>query len=172
MRSMVAKNETAPLMFMLFYLLLAMVFGIVIAMFDGVLALLIFAPIVAILFIFREYRIGVVVLVIIIPFQHTPFLPSFTGFNIVNYLTTASLISMLIGKTKDFIYAPFPKVFWWAYLVPIGIAGLHGLLYLHEVPQTRLDLIGIVYTTPKTYLGGLVIKHASSATPRAQLPSG
>ena len=152
------KKRQGQLKYYLLYILLAIIFGIIIALFDGLFALILFAPIVAILFILRDYRIGVVILVIILPFQHTPFLPSFTGFNIVNYLTTASLISMLLSKTKEFNYAPFPRFFWWAYLMPIGFAAIHGLMYLHEVPQNRIDLIGTVYTSPKTYLGGLVIK--------------
>ena len=153
-----ANNKSGQLLYLLFFIFLAIVFGTIIALFDGMMALLLFSPIVAILFIIREYRIGVILLIVILPFQHTPFLPSFTGFNIVNYLTAASLISMLLGKSRDFSYAQFPNIFWWAYLIPIGIAGLHGLLYLNEVPQTRLELIGIIYTSPKTYLGGMVIK--------------
>ena len=158
METVAARNDKGQFLFLWFFVLLAVIFGIIIALFDGMLALLIFAPIVAIMFVVRDYRIGIVILVIILPFQHTPFLPSFTGFNIVNYLTAASLVSMLLGKTKEFSYANFPNIFYWAYIVPIVIAGLYGLLSIHEVPQTRLDLIGVIYTSPKTYLSGLVIK--------------
>lgn len=152
------SNGSQPALLVSF-VILSLVFGAIAALFGGALALLLFAPIFAAIFIFIDYRVGVVLLVVILPFQHTPFLPSFTGFNIVNYLTAASLLSLLMQRYFSHKpTAPIPRIFWWGYLLPIFAAGLHGLMRLNEVPQARLELIGVVYESPKNYLAGLVIK--------------
>lgn len=123
------------------------------------MALLLFAPLLPVLFVFRDFRIGVVLLVLLLPLQRTPMLPSFTGFNIVNYLAMATMLSLLARTWFQPIrLAPFPAIFWWAYLVPILLAGLHGVLRIDEVPAKSLLLIGTAYATPKAYLAGLVIK--------------
>ena len=140
-------------------ILVAAAYGTVSAVLGGSVALLLFAPLLPVLFVFRDFRIGVILLALLLPLQRTPMLPSFTGFNIVNYLTLATMAALIARVYFQPIrLAPFPHVFWWAYLLPIVLAGLLGVTRIDEVPARSLLLIGTAYATPKAYLAGLVIK--------------
>lgn len=140
-------------------ILVAAAYGATSALVGGGMALLLFAPLLPVLFVFRDFRIGVVLLALLLPLQRTPMLPSFTGFNIVNYLTLATMAALVASAYFQRIrLAPFPHVFWWAYLLPIVLAGLLGVTRIHEVPARSLLLIGSAYATPKAYLAALVIK--------------
>lgn len=143
----------------LLFLFLAFFYGAIAALYGGVAALILFAPVLPIIFTLMDFRVGLIALMLITPFQNTPFLPSFTGFNIVNYLTAATLGSLLLahmmGRVK---LAPFPRYVWWLYVIPVCLAGINGLSHLHEVAYSFDPITVAVYETPKKYLAELVIK--------------
>ncbi len=140
-------------------LLLAAALGSVSAFFGGELALILFLPVLPVMFVLRDMRVGALLLIFLLPFQHTPFLPQFTGFNLVNYLMLASLLSLLTGYYfRRLPLAPFPPIFLWAYFLPIGFATLNGLGHLHQVPRVLIELQSIYYSSPRYYLIGMVIK--------------
>jgi len=143
----------------LLFLFLAVFYGAIAALFGGVAALILFAPVLPVLFTLKDFRVGLIALMLITPFQNTPFLPSFTGFNIVNYLTAATLGSLLLahmmGRVK---LAPFPRYVWWLYAIPVFLAGINGLSHLKEVAFIFDPITVAVYATPKKYLAEMVIK--------------
>lgn len=141
------------------FVLLAILFGTIAAFFGGVLALIVFAPIIPIVFILSDYRVGVVSLMLIAPFQNTPFLPSFSGFNINNYLTAATLGSMILAvRFKRLQTAPFPRFILWSYLIPVTFAALHGVPNLSKMTPQLVRAMSTAYDGPKKYIADFLIK--------------
>lgn len=141
------------------FVLLAFIFGALSALFGGIPALLLFAPILPIFFILWDYRVGVVILMLITTFQNTPFLPSFTGFNITNYLTAMTLGSLILSvRFKRLPVAPFPRIIVWSYLLPVTLAALHGVPHLSELTPYMVHVMSSVYQSPKSYFSDLLIK--------------
>lgn len=154
------KTKAFQVVLIFGFLFLAFILGAIAALFGGIPALVLFAPILVLILLLLDYRVGVVFLMIIIAFQHTPFLPSFTGFNIVNYVITGTFFTFIIGKLQDrkIKLAPFPTYFWWAYILPILAAGLMGVRHIGEIPPDALLLLGDAYSDAKSYLSSIVIK--------------
>ena len=71
----------------------AVVVGLFAALFGGVLALLLLVPILVLLFVFKDYRIGVICLAFLLPWSASPLLPQAQGLNVINYLVASSLLS-------------------------------------------------------------------------------
>src|SRR5579872_6920522 len=93
----IAKKSNMNKGLMMYSAFLAVIFGAIIAIFGGPIAFLLFAPILPIIFLLRDFRIGVVLLIFLLPIQHTLLLPSFTGFNIVTYLAATTFLSMCVS---------------------------------------------------------------------------
>lgn len=141
------------------FLFLAFFYGAIAALFGGVAALILFFPVLPVIFTLKDFRIGLIALIFITPFQNTPFLPSFTGFNIVNYLTAATFGSMMLAYITGRIkLAPFPRYVWWLYILPVFLAGLYGLSHLNEVAFSYDSVTVAIYETPKKYLAEMIIK--------------
>lgn len=141
------------------FVLLAILFGTIAAFFGGVLALIVFAPIIPIAFIVSDYRVGVVLLMLIAPFQNTPFLPSFSGFNINNYLTAATLGSLILAvRFKRLQIAPFPRFILWSYMIPVTLAALHGVPNLQKMTPQLVQAMSTVYESPRKYIADLLVK--------------
>ncbi len=139
--------------------LLALIFGAIAAVFGGIWALLFFTPIFLVLFVVRDYRIGVVLLMILTAFQSTPFLPHFSGFNIVNYLTAGTLGSLLLAIGFQRIHvAPFPRFIVWSYLIPVTFAAIHGVPHLDEMTPYLVHMMSGGYKNAFKYIGNFLIK--------------
>ncbi|MHB1955897.1 MAG: O-antigen ligase family protein [Sulfobacillus sp.] len=137
-------------------LLLSMSFGALAAFFGGIPALILFAPILPIILVLKDYRVGIVMLMLLTAFQSTPFLPHFSGFNIVNYLTAATLGALVLtARFNRLPAAPFPRYIVWSYLVPVTLAAIHGIPYVRDLPSY---LAHEAYRGPVTYIDNLLIK--------------
>ncbi|MYN47378.1 hypothetical protein GTP23_20245 [Pseudoduganella sp. FT93W] len=152
----VKKAKSSHWVAMLIGLTLAVVFGLIGAVADGWLALLLFAPIIPVALVLADFRIGAVLLMVLLPLQNSPLLPNFTGFNIINFIVLGTMVSMYLsyfgGKVKFFRIS---KVYWWAYLLPIFVGAAIGVMHLGNVPNID-DFI--LYQTPFKYLIGMIIK--------------
>lgn len=138
---------------------LALVFGAIAAVFGGVWAVIFFAPIFPILFVVRDYRVGVVLLMFLTAFQSTPFLPHFSGFNIVNYLTAGTLGSLLLAIGFRRIHvAPFPRFILWTYLIPVTVAAIEGAPHLDEMTPYLVHVMSGGYKNTFEYFGNFLIK--------------
>jgi O-antigen ligase len=112
---------------------LGMMLGAVAAFSDGWIALILFAPVLPLLFVLRDYRVGVVCLTFVLPWSGSPLLPQARGFNVVTYLTILTLMVFLgramFRATKP---ASLPSVFVWCYLLPISVGAVLALPHLGE----------------------------------------
>jgi O-antigen ligase len=138
---------------------LSVVLGFLSAVVNGDLVALVsisFLPLIASLL---NFRIGLVVLVMILPFQHTPLLPQFAGFNLINYFSIATLVSVGIHSNDETAITPrIPSKFISAYLLPVTIGALIGCGSIHLVPQQIIMAGNIYYSSVSAYLIGFVVK--------------
>ena len=97
------------------------------------MALVLFAPILPLLFLVRDYRVGVVCLTFVLPWTGSPLLPQAQGFNVVTYLTVATLLvfvcKSMFGSGK---MVRLPRVFVWCYLLPISVGIVAAWPHLGE----------------------------------------
>lgn len=107
--------------------------GLFSALFGGVLALLLVVPILVLLFIFKDYRVGVISLLFLLPWAASPLLPQAQGLNIINYLVLASLLSFSVHAvfTRKVIVG-VPSQLVWFYLLPLSLGVLLAIPHLSE----------------------------------------
>lgn len=160
MESSIRRPETKHYGVVILFLLLSVFFGGVSAAFGGLAALLLFLPIAPVLLTLHDYRIGLVVLIVLAPFEHTKLLPSFPGFNIINYLTLFVMLSFFVQQAfKKEKITKIPGYVWLLYLLPILLAGAHGVLRLKEIPESFiLDINAVNYLEPRKYLQEVIVK--------------
>lgn len=140
------------------FLFLAFFYGAVAGLFGGIPAIILFFPLLPVIFTLIDFRIGVVMLILLTTFQHTIFLPSFTGFNVMNYLTVTTLVSLVFARVSGKItLVPFPRYVWFLYLIPIFIAAAYGYTQLDRVPYSFLQVVSS-YETNKKYIMDMTVR--------------
>jgi O-antigen ligase len=136
--------------------------GIAVAM-AGLAAVLICASLIACVFVLRDFRSGVVLLILIMPisasflFPHSMF--GIGGLNPLNLLLVATLLSYLLnfaGKGALKGLASRPLVF--LYVVPIVAGGIVGAPHVGQIPSIFHEMSWISYDGPGGYLRDLVLK--------------
>ena len=129
----------------------------------GVSAVLICASLIACVFVLRDFRSGVVLLILVMPisasflFPHSMF--GIGGLNPLNLLLAATLFSYLLnfaGKGALKGLANRPLVF--LYVLPIVAGGLLGMGHVGEIPSLFREMTWISYDGPGGYLRDLVLK--------------
>ena len=87
--------------------------------------------------IFIDFRVGVLALLFLMPWQSSSLLPSTTGLNIINYLLALTVVSLLVGTLfslkRKFVGLPKPLLLW--YLLPITIGALLAIPHLDEAAR-------------------------------------
>lgn len=152
----VKKNKGSQYLVILIGVFCAVAFGMVGAVANGWIALLLFAPVIPVVMVLRDFRAGAVLLMALLPLQNSPVLPSFTGFNIINFIVLGTFSSLYLSYFAHKVeFFRISKVFWWAYLVPILLAVAMGLTHLKKVPDVEAYTL---WLKPYTYVVGLVIK--------------
>jgi O-antigen ligase len=143
-------------------LALGMFWGVAVAM-AGLAAVLICASLIACVFVLRDFRSGVVLLILIMPisssfiFPHSMF--GIGGLNPLNLLLAATLASYLLnfaGKGALRGLASRPLLF--LYVVPIVAGGIMGAGHLGQIPAIFHDMEWIEYDGPGGYIRDLVMK--------------
>lgn len=116
------------------------------ALFFGLLSSIasIFAAVVVVSLVFSalalfNYRIGVVLLVLIMPIANTSLFPhalfGVTGLNPFNLLLLLTLMSYFLSRfMQRETYTLFPAYFYGLYLLPVAVAGLVGSTHVGEIP--------------------------------------
>lgn len=112
-------------------------------------------------FILVDFRVGVVLLIVLMPVSATSVLPhamlGITGLNPLNMLLLATLGSFLLRGLADRSVARFvPPPLLWLYVVPIVIAGALGSRHLGEIPFYMFDLVQ--YDSVGSYIRNIVVK--------------
>jgi len=126
-------------------------------------AVLLFTSLLASLFILLDFRVGVVTLIVLMPFSHSTLFPhqmaGVTGLNPLNVLLVATFGSYLFhtlasGGLRRFM----PPRLFWLYLVPFLIAGVLGSRHVGEIAPSVYFDEQIDFHDANGYLRDVVLK--------------
>ena len=114
---------------------------------------------IAILF---DYRIGAILLALLLPISSTAFFPhalmGMTGLNPMNVLLVGTLAAYVLHGRLEHPGPLMPRPVLWLYLVPIVLAGVLGLTHFDDILPAFFDLIIVPFTTPFGYFTVTVMK--------------
>jgi O-antigen ligase len=117
------------------------------------------ASLVAALAVVFDFRIGVVLLVLMLPLSATQLFPyslmGMPGLNPMNVLVMATLAAYLLHGGKLRQLAPAPVV--WLLVVPIVVAGLLGMQHIDEIAEVFFETESLL-VTPLGYLQQFVLR--------------
>jgi O-antigen ligase len=109
-----------------------------------------------------DYRIGAVLLIVLLPVSESNLFPrgvlGFTGLNPLNILVAATLVSFLLRSKGMRFAALLPPRLLWFYIVPICIAGLIGSQHVAEIPPQFFDNGSIRFVDASGYLRDMLLK--------------
>jgi O-antigen ligase len=136
--------------------LLGVFWGFVVAV-AGVNGLYLAASLIGCVFIVRDFRVGVVLLILLMPISSTSMFPramlGVNGLNPANVLLVGTLGSYLLqglfdGSPRRFM----PRPVLWLYLVPILVAGALGLGHVGDIAPTLLMFKEVESSTAAGYI--------------------
>ena len=114
-------------------------------------------------FILRDFRAGVVMLIVLLPLSGSHVFPhailGITGLNPFNLLLIGTLGSYLLhsvfaGTLREFV----PRPLLWLYVVPIVLAGALGARHVGSIPSYFYDRKLIDFLDASGYIRDLVVK--------------
>ena len=144
--------------------LLILFWGLAIAVAE-VNAVLLFASLLACLFILLDFRVGVVLLIVLMPLAQSAVFPrqmaGVTGLNPLNVLLVATFGSYLLKALADRGLKRFlpPKLFW-LYLVPFLVAGILGSRHVGQIAPSVHFYEIVEFHDVAGYLRDVVIRPA------------
>jgi O-antigen ligase len=117
--------------------------------------------VIACLGVLYDFRIGAVLLIIMMPIASSPLIPhsllGITGLNPINVTLFATLISYLLrGHRERGVLLPKPLL--WLYVLPMVAAGLHGMMHADEVAPVVLDLDIVHFKDAAGYFRDITMK--------------
>ena len=142
--------------------LLILFWGVAIAIAE-VNAVLLFTSLLASLFILLDFRVGVVLLIVLMPLAHSALFPhqmaGVTGLNPLNLLLVATFVSYLLRALNDGGLKRFlpPRLFW-LYLVPFIIAGVLGSRHVGQIAPSVWYFEVVEFHDAAGYIRDLVVK--------------
>jgi O-antigen ligase len=151
----------APIVWLAGILLLGAFSGLAVAL-AGLNALYLCVSLIGCVFILRDFRIGVVLLILLLPISRSEVFPhamlGVTGLNPFNLLLVGTLVSCLLRGAFDRGSRRFvPRPLLWLYIVPILAAGVLGSRHLGEIPPVLFN--GLVeFDSATGYFRDLVVK--------------
>jgi O-antigen ligase len=118
------------------------------------------------IFILRDFRIGVVLLIVLLPISRSTVFPhemlGITGLNPLNLLLLATLAAYLLQALPDGSFRRFvPGRLLWLYIVPIVVAGVLGSRHVGEIPPSLMNKL-IEFSNATGYLRDVVVKPLST----------
>ena len=128
-------------------------------------AVIIFLALGACAFTVRDFRSGVVLLVVMMPISQSYFFPhemfGLKGLNPLNLLIAATLFSyLMISAGKGEIKHLLPRGVGWLYLVPFAMAALLGMGHAGQIPAFFRDNEMIFFSEPVGYVRDMFLKPA------------
>jgi len=129
----------------------------------GPLALALAAALLGCAFILLDFRVGVVLLIVLMPLSRSALFPhamfGVTGLNPVNLLLAATLGACLLQGLGDGSWRRFlPAPLLWLYLAPLALAGAHGLRYAEDIVPGFYMLDLILFDDAPGYFRDMVAK--------------
>ena len=142
--------------------LLGVLWGYVVAI-AGLNALLLAASLFGCVFILRDFRVGVVLLILLLPISASYIFPhemfGVTGLNPANLLLFGTLGSYLLHGLFDGSLRRFmPRPLLWLYIVPIIIAGALGSSHVGDIAPGLYGYIHIEFDSAASYIRDMVVK--------------
>lgn len=110
-----------------------------------------------------EFRIGVVLLIVLMPLSGSALFPhamlGITGLNPLNLLLVGTLASLLMHRVYEGSVRHFlPRPLWWLYIVPLLVAGALGARHVDEIVPGFYAHDMIEFFDVKGYLRDMVAK--------------
>lgn len=144
--------------------LLGAFFGLVVAV-AGLNALYLCVSLIGCIFILRDFRIGVVLLILLLPISRSSVFPhellGITGLNPLNLLLFGTLAACLLrGLFDGSLSRLVPRPLLWLYVVPIVIAGVLGSRHLNEIPPVLFEKL-VEFDSVTSYFRDVVVKPLS-----------
>jgi hypothetical protein len=142
--------------------LVAAVAGALVA-FAGLNALYLAFALIGCAFILLDFRIGVVLLILLLPISRSAVFPhammGITGLNPLNLLLVGTLGSFLLQGLMDGSLRRFlPPPLFWLYLVPFAIAGVVGSRQVDQIAPIFTTQEVVLFDTAATYTREMVLK--------------
>src|SRR5258706_481343 len=142
--------------------LLGIFWGYVVAI-AGLNALLLAASLFGCVFILRDFRIGVILLILLLPISNSYLFPhailGVTGLNPANLLLIGTLGSYLLHGLFDGSLRRFmPRPVLWLNVVPIIIAGALGSGHVGDIAPGLFRYVRIEFDSPTSYIRVMVVK--------------
>src|SRR5262245_55727690 len=139
-------------------------FGLVVAV-AGLNALYLCVSLLGCVFILRDFRIGVVLLVLLLPISRSAVFPhellGITGLNPLNLLLAGTLGAWVLRALSDGSLSRFlPRPLLWMYVAPILAAGVLGSRHVGEIPSTLFIQL-VEFDSVTGYFRDVVIKPLS-----------
>ncbi len=129
----------------------------------GIGAALICVSLIACVFCLRDFRSGVVLLILIMPisssflFPHSMF--GISGLNPLNLLLATTLLSYGLGYAgQGVVRSLVSRPLFFLYVVPIAYGALLGVSHIGEIPGIFRDMQWIDYSSAFGYVRDLVLK--------------
>jgi O-antigen ligase len=117
---------------------------------------------IACLWVLFDFRIGAVVIVLLLPAYDTNLVPrslmGITGLNPVNLLLAATLAAYVLRGQLPQAGRFVPRPLLWLYIVPIVIGGLIGVHHFDDIVPHFIDLEMVDFTNEIGYLRDMLIK--------------
>lgn len=156
-----SRPAVSPGVLLVGFALAAVVTGLVVTFLEPKWAVAGIAAALAIGLVLYDYRVGVVCLTLLLPWYSSPLIPQARGFNLVNFMIAASVLSLMMSRGfrwKSLV--SLPRAFKWCYLLPVAIAAVLALPHLKvaaaNFPAEMPDFYQAF--TPDEYLRVRVIK--------------
>jgi O-antigen ligase len=136
--------------------------GMLIAV-GGAAAAIICVSLIACIICVRDFRAGIVMLVLIMPISQSYVFPhemfGITGLNPLNLLLVASLGLMVMRTAGDgTIWRFVPRPLLWLYLVPLAIGAALGAPHVNEIPSIFRETDMIFFTNAFGYVRDMLLK--------------
>ena len=123
----------------------------------GMAAAVICVALFACIFCLRDFRVGVVMLIAIMPIAQSYLFPhamfGITGLNPLNLLLLTTLGALFMRSLGDGTWKHFlPQPLIWLFLAPILMGTVLGTFHVHEIPAVFRDFELIFFDSPAGYV--------------------
>lgn len=117
----------------------------------------------ACIFCMRDFRVGVALLVVIMPISQSYVFPhemfGVTGANPLNLLMATTLLSLFMRSLGDGTWKHFlPRSVFLLYIAPLIMGATLGIFHVEEIPKAFFDFELILYNTPFGYVRDMLMK--------------
>lgn len=129
----------------------------------GINALYLSLCIVGCIFILRDFRVGVILLIVLMPISRSYIFPhamfGITGLNPLNLLLIGTLGAWMLAAVAERREERFmPRPLLWLYIVPIILAGLLGTRHVGEIARAFYAYEMLEFDTATSYFRDMVVK--------------